>query len=678
MEFLDLLAHLLPDFSALAESKPQGLATLFWLFMMGVFIVAFIAVNRHFLHFKRRLSALKSLIDGRDKKTLAENRREVLQKDLQLENVEVGKVWREFDESLVISGDQKALYNTLDADHFFNARTLASGLTGSRLLAATPSFLVAIGVLGTFVGLTVGLDSLNLNSGSDVSNLRDGIDNLIQGAAVAFMTSVWGVGLSLVLNMIEKFMERSALSKIRRVQQQIDFLYPRIPAEQSLVHIADSTRESKEALQELHERIGDRLQESIKGVSDSMEEAFTTALNKIMAPAIDSLVTSASQQSNQVLERLVGDFVEGVSSAAKNQGELLEQAASDVNTAVTGMSSQLGDLFTKLNEQQERQIESSRQQAGQFDDQIAKVTESAASSQQALDNKFNDLMSSFSERVERQLQAADQRDETAAEKASQRQEQMEQSFSGMTEEMIGRLNTQMAASDEREHRRQDQFREQNEKVSEQQQSLLNNMAESVKTTQQQSIQLAEQHREILDQLRLVTESISTSSKHLDSSSNQLGMLSTQVRQATEMLGTQMTDVLSGIEYAGEQNSALTERLSEQSRLLEGLQQTVRESIEQYSNAAKLTNEGFGELKSHQQEWLRSIKTEFNDLSESMAKQVSQIEKQAESWLSSYSTQVNQQLEDRMEKWNDSSRAYADSMLRIVENMSSILDELESR
>src|SRR5690606_18834332 len=145
---------------------------------------------------------------------------------------DVGKVWREFDESLVISGDQKALFNTLDADHFFNARTLAPGLTGSRLLAATPSFLVAIGVLGTFVGLTVGLDSLNLSSRSDIPELRDGIDRLIQGATVAFMTSVWGVGLSLLLNMIEKFMERSALSKIKSVQQEIDFLYPRIPAEQ--------------------------------------------------------------------------------------------------------------------------------------------------------------------------------------------------------------------------------------------------------------------------------------------------------------------------------------------------------------------------------------------------------------------------------------------------------------
>ena len=638
MDFVSLLSHLLPDFNALSNGTPQGLATLFWLLMIVIFLVAVIAVTRHFLRFKGRLGSLRTLISDQDKKSLASNRREVLQKALGLKQEDVGKVWREFDESLVISGDQKALFNTLDADHFFNARTLAPGLTGSRLLAATPSFLVAIGVLGTFVGLTVGLDSLNLSSRSDIPELRDGIDRLIQGATVAFMTSVWGVGLSLLLNMIEKFMERSALSKIKSVQQEIDFLYPRIPAEQSLVHIADSSRESKEALQELHERIGDRLQESIKGVSDSMEEAFTTALNKIMAPAIESLVNNASQQSTQVLERLVGDFVEGVSGAAKNQGAMLEQAASDVNTAVTDMSSQLGELFTKLNEQQERQLESSRQQAVRFDEQISRVADSASSSQKALEDKFGQLMSSFSEKVEVQLEAAD----------------------------------------EREGRRQERFREQNEQVAEQQQRLLNEIAESVRATQQQSLQLADQHRETLEQLTKVTGSISESSKHLDSSSNQLGLLSSQVKQATDVLGTRMSEVLSVIESAGEQNTLLSDRLSEQSRLLEGLQRSIQESVEQYGNAAKLTNEGFAELKQHQQEWLRSIKAEFSGLSENLADQVSGIEKQAESWLSSYSTQVNQQIEDRMEKWNNSSRAYADSMLRVVENMNSILDELEAR
>ncbi|WP_278351272.1 MULTISPECIES: anti-phage ZorAB system protein ZorA [Marinobacter] len=638
MEFLNLLSHLLPDFPALAESSPQGLATIFWSLMVLVFGVALYFVGLHFIRFKRRVTSLWGLIKDQDKKALSANRREVLNNAEQLKDDEVGKLWREFDESLVVSGDHSNLYNTLDADHFFNAKTLASGLTGSRLLAATPSFLVAIGVLGTFVGLTVGLDSLNLVSGSSTDDLRDGIDNLIQGASVAFMTSVWGVGLSLVLNLIEKFFERSALAKIKKVQQEIDFLYPRIPAEQSLVHIADSSRESKEALQELHERIGDRLQESIKGVSDSMEEAFTTALNRIMAPAIESLVSNASQQSTQVLERLVGDFVEGVSGAAKNQGALLEQAAAEVNNAVTGMSSQLGDLFSKLNEQQERQIESSRQQAERFEEQVAKVADSATASQEALESRFKQL----------------------------------------TDDMMSRLNSQLSSADEREAERQKRFADQTEKAVDQQQSLVNSIAESVRATQSQSQQLAEQHREILVQLSQVTDSMSASSKHLDSSSNQLGMLSSQVRQASEMLGSQLTQAVSTIEAAGARNSELSERLSEQSRLLEDLQKTIRDSIQQYGDAAKLTNEGFGELKEHQREWLSSIRSEFSQLSESLADQVSTIEKQAESWLSAYSSQVNQQIEDRMEKWNSSSRAYADSMLRIVENMSSILDELEAR
>ncbi|OJS99964.1 anti-phage ZorAB system protein ZorA [Marinobacter nauticus] len=678
MEFLKLLGHLLPDFPALTNSSPQGLATIFWLLMMAVFVIALFAVGQHFVRFRRRLTALGSLIEGQEKKALSAKRREVLQKAEQLKDGEVGKLWREFDESLVVSGDHSNLYNTLDADHFFNARTLANGLTGSRLLAATPSFLVAIGVLGTFVGLTVGLDSLNLVSGSSTDDLRDGIDNLIQGAAVAFMTSVWGVGLSLILNLIEKLFERSALAKIRKVQQEIDFLYPRIPAEQSLVHIADSSRESKEALQELHERIGDRLQESIKGVSDSMEEAFTTALNRIMAPAIESLVSNASQQSTQVLERLVGDFVEGVSGAAKNQGLLLEQAATGVNQAVTGMSSQLGDLFSKLSEQQERQFESNREQAGRFENQINKVAESATSSQEALENRFKDLLGAFSERVEKQLEIADQRNAEASVTALQHQEKLKQSLGGMTDDMMSRLNTQLAAADEREAQRQQSMSEQADKAAERQQHFLSSIAESVRVTQSQSQQLAEQHREILAQLVQVTDSMSTSSKNLDSSSNQLGLLSSQVRQASEVLGSQLTEAVSAIQAAGERNSELSEHLSEQSRLLEDLQKTIRESIQQYGDAAKLTNEGFGELKEHQREWLSAIKSEFSQLSDSLADQVSTIEKQAESWLSSYSSQVNQQIEDRMEKWNSSSRAYADSMLRIVENMGSILDELEAR
>lgn len=69
---------------------------------------------------------------------------------------------------------------------------LAHGLSGSRFFSSLPGLLVGLGVLATFVGLTIGLSKLKLDSAAGVDQLREGISVMIQGAAVAFMASVWG------------------------------------------------------------------------------------------------------------------------------------------------------------------------------------------------------------------------------------------------------------------------------------------------------------------------------------------------------------------------------------------------------------------------------------------------------------------------------------------------------
>lgn len=291
----DLISHLWPQFALVLTPglEMEEIAVWIWLLMMVIMAISVMSVIRHRLHFSRRLKRVQQLIQGEDRNSLAQNRFVTLEKALEQDPVVTGPLWREFDESLVYSADKSRLSNTLEAEHFFNNYTLAYGLTSSRLLAAAPAFLTAIGVLGTFLGLTLGLKGLQINAG-DVETLKDGISVMINGAAVAFMTSIWGVALSLLLNLFEKLVERGALAKIRDLQQRIDFLYPRLPAEHSLVQIAAATDESKEALQELHERIGDRLQETVSGMSDSMQQAFTDAINTVMAPAIQSLVSNTN------------------------------------------------------------------------------------------------------------------------------------------------------------------------------------------------------------------------------------------------------------------------------------------------------------------------------------------------------------------------------------------------
>ena len=707
---MDLLQHLIPDFAHMFSANPNGISAWFWSATAVIFVLSLYFLFVHFRRFRTRLRALRSLLEGQSKETMALSRRETMQKAQGLDAPNVGMLWREFDESLVLSSDQKHLFNTLDAEHFFNARTLAPGLTASRLLAAAPSFLVAIGVLGTFVGLTVGLEGL-VGTSDEIESLKGGINKLISGAAVAFMTSVWGVFFSLLLNFVEKMFERSALGQIQQLQHDIDSLYTRIPAEQSLVHIAEYGKESKEALQELHERIGDRLQETLNGMSEAMQTALTDALNNIMAPAIQTLVSTTSQQSTQVLEKLVGNFMDGMTSVGREQGLQMQQAAADVNAAVSGMSERLNQLFSSLNEQQGRQMEVAQQQSAAFETQLQRISGSAEERQAQMEQRFAELMSGLTNQLQTQLGTAQQRDEerqvlferllgqasssqtamleqfssstreqmqAMAEAGNERHSNLEKVFSRLMMNLNTQLDSQMGAAEQREQARQQRFQEQLDQVSTHQQELLSGLASAVQATQQQSRLMADQHQQLLGQLKQVSDATAQSSKHLDSSANQLGLLSANLRQAADTLGQRLEAVTHGVEKAGQQNAELAAQLQGQAATLAQLQATLLEGAQRFEQAAGEARNGFGEMKSAQQEFLSGVRHEFTALGEKLREQVEAVEKQAEEWLRSYAGEVRTQIDDRMNKWNEVSLSYADQMHRTVQAMSSILDELEAR
>jgi len=788
----ELLDHLLPRFELLLVPgfQTQELGVIFWAAMMLIMAVASYFLFLHRMRFGRRLKLLHNLIDTQDKNSLAVNRRDILEKALEQDPEETGKLWREFDESLVYSADKQWLFNTLDAEHFFNSRTLAPGLTSSRLLSATPSFLTAIGVLGTFIGLTLGLADLQVNA-EEVDALKSGVSSMINGAAVAFMTSVWGVLLSLLLNMGEKAVERGALSKIRKLQQHIDFLYPRLPAEQSLVQIASATDESKEALQELHERIGSRLQETVSGMSESMQQAFTDALNNVMAPAIQTLVNNASQQSTSVLETLVSDFLEGITSAGNEQGALMQGAAENVRTALGNMAQQMETLFTRLNEQQKQSREYTAATSQEFASLLEQQRQDAIQRQEQMESKFNQLLEQLSSRVAEQFEhsesAARQQAEaqqaafqqvldgfktqlsefgstsqaqieamqTSAkeqqntlgqtfdnalsgfkgvmarqlEVASERESQLEKRFSDQLEELASRqqqmldgfnaqlskfgstsqaqieamqtsakeqqntlgntfdnalsglesvMTRQLEAAAERESQLETRFSGQLEELASRQQQLLTAVTEGTQKAQQQMAQMAEQHSQLMHELNTVIRSVESSSQYMNKSSTQLGLLSTNLKQATDVLDRRLQAVTQSLEQASEQNHTLAGQVGEQAQTLKQLQDELANATRQFEQTAQLAEQSFQAMQQHQHTFLQGVGQEFQSLGTSLRQQIESIEKQADEWLRSYSQEVRTQVSDRMEQWNETTLQFADEMRRTVSAISSIVDDLERK
>ena len=254
------------DSSMFSFQTTEQLSSFFVGILILIALVFFIISVRSFWQAIQRIDWLTKLLDGKTSITVAQKRESLIEKAREIKKIanqdqgiikikkhlwSVGHLWLEFDETLtnVEKNGETHLYNIIDSRYFFNTSSLAKDITESRLLAAVPGFLTAFGVVGTFIGLQLGLSELNIGKDIAISEMKDGLSHVISGASVAFITSVWGVGLSVVFNFIEKLLERNVRARVTKIQDRIDFLFPRLSSEHQLQRIAKDGKESKESLQ---------------------------------------------------------------------------------------------------------------------------------------------------------------------------------------------------------------------------------------------------------------------------------------------------------------------------------------------------------------------------------------------------------------------------------------------
>ena len=114
------------------------------------------------------------------------------------------KAWQEFKESLVIPERRKVVYKTNESSLFFSEDRLLGQSLNLRFWNSVPALLVGLGILGTFVGLVWGLIPFSGIDFQQTEEIRKAIEKLLSGVSTAFVTSVWGMLVSLLFNGVEK------------------------------------------------------------------------------------------------------------------------------------------------------------------------------------------------------------------------------------------------------------------------------------------------------------------------------------------------------------------------------------------------------------------------------------------------------------------------------------------
>lgn len=162
--------------------------------------------------------------------------------------------------------------------------------------SAISGTMTGLGILGTFIGLSIGLGSFN---GNDIYTISDNVGPLLSGMKVAFHTSVYGILFSLVFQFAHRGVMADAYDKLQ------DFLAAYRECVEPVVNNTDDNTKAMLVYQANMANSMKQMTELLKGEArqqaeslDRMVQQFTEKLQQALGTDFDRLGASLQRAYN--------------------------------------------------------------------------------------------------------------------------------------------------------------------------------------------------------------------------------------------------------------------------------------------------------------------------------------------------------------------------------------------
>lgn len=257
----------------------------------------------------------------------------------------------------------------------------------TTVLSSIPNILTSIGILGTFVGLSIAI--INFNAVSSDS-IRDSIDVLLKGMGTAFYTSVVGMFTSSVFLGCEKNWINKLNWNIDSLCGELDRKYY-ISANQLIIDSFRYTTEDGfrvepyELLVSMKESIKD-MQNSLSRFStdlvDSIGVAMDTSFQDKLVPILNDLSNKLENPAQVLTDSLMiefrnicNDFRNNLTSGINEQMDELIERFIDASNAINNIPETLNTINMELTDSTDKAVnsyhamsESLENHVKQFDD----------------------------------------------------------------------------------------------------------------------------------------------------------------------------------------------------------------------------------------------------------------------------------------------------------------------
>lgn len=243
--------------------------------------------------------------------------------------------WREFKQTLLFpeSDDDQVVGSVQPPGYHFRRDALLGQRLNLRLYNAIPNLLTGAGILGTFIGLVAGiyLASHGLAS-DDINEAKSAMQALLNGASLAFITSIVGLLSSIIFSIFEKHRVHDFDAFLGRwiggLEKRLQRVTPEGIARQQLVQARQQTEVIQGFTDQLAFQIADAFDQKLQ---EHIAASVAPALMQLVQ-GIEGLRLDRRQSDEAVLERLLTRFTSELNGAAGTEMESLATTLSELNS----------------------------------------------------------------------------------------------------------------------------------------------------------------------------------------------------------------------------------------------------------------------------------------------------------------------------------------------------------
>lgn len=223
-----------------------------------------------------------------------------------------------------------------DVEDYINEEVVDSSIH-KRLLDMAPDVFTSLGILGTFVGLVWGLKNFEPTNYEAMTN---SVSALVEGIKVAFLTSIYGLALSLVYSFNLKASYNELMHYLEEFLENFHkHVIPSREAEAQNVLVA-CQKEQTDAVRKMAEQFSSQL-------ADSFEQVITPTFKK-MNQSLDYLVTTISKGQSEMLREILDEFMKNMNNSFHMEFQGFNKAIEEMTKAQQSNTAYTKQLYQQL------------------------------------------------------------------------------------------------------------------------------------------------------------------------------------------------------------------------------------------------------------------------------------------------------------------------------------------